>query len=127
LEQAGYRLARGDKRDFVVIDPAGEVHSLARRIEGSKAADIRARMAEVSRDTVPTVEEARGLQAQRAPVPVPPQQVMDKQQAKPAEPERPPAPPAPPSPELVKAFETTRKEIVQPPPQPQTARAASWR
>ena len=34
LEQQGYVLARGDRRDFVVIDRQGEVHSLARRIEG---------------------------------------------------------------------------------------------
>jgi len=36
LESQGWMLARGDKRDFVVIDRAGEAHSLARRIDGAK-------------------------------------------------------------------------------------------
>ena len=47
LEESGWTLARGDRRDFVVIDPKGGVHSLARRIEGAKAKDVRARMADI--------------------------------------------------------------------------------
>jgi hypothetical protein len=59
LADAGYTLARGDRRDFVVIDPAGETHSLARRVDGMKAADVRARMADVDPANLPTVAEAR--------------------------------------------------------------------
>lgn len=59
IADTGWTLARGDKRDFVLLDPGGEAHSLARRIEGAKAKDIRARMADVSAATLPSVEEAR--------------------------------------------------------------------
>ena len=49
LEKAGYHLARsaseryaGDKGRYVVIDHAGEVHALARRIEGVRTKQIKA-------------------------------------------------------------------------------------
>ena len=61
LEERGYVLAKGDKRDFVIIDQAGHDHSLARRVEGAKAADVRARMADVDRDTLPSVADARAM------------------------------------------------------------------
>ena len=41
LEDKGYILAKGDKRDFVIVDRAGGIHSLARRIDGLKAAGLR--------------------------------------------------------------------------------------
>jgi hypothetical protein len=59
LEQHGYILAKGDRRDFCIIDQAGDEHSLARRIAGVKAAEIRARMADIERDQLPTVAEGR--------------------------------------------------------------------
>ena len=59
LEEHGYILARGDRRDFCVIDRAGDEHSLARRIKGAKAATIRERMADIDRDSLPSVAEAR--------------------------------------------------------------------
>jgi Relaxase/Mobilisation nuclease domain len=65
LADHGWILARGDRRDFVVIDPAGETHSLARRIEGVKAADVRARMADVDRATLPSIEDARAQQQEQ--------------------------------------------------------------
>jgi hypothetical protein len=61
LKIRGYQLALGDRRDFVVIDPAGGIHSLARRIEDMKAADLRAYMASVDREALPTVEQAVAL------------------------------------------------------------------
>jgi hypothetical protein len=61
LHEAGYILARGDRRDFCVIDAAGDEHSLARRISGVKAAEIRARMGDVDRDGLPSVEAARQM------------------------------------------------------------------
>jgi hypothetical protein len=70
LEQEGWILARGDKRDFVVIDPHGEAHSLARRVDSAKAKDIRARMVDLDAATLPDVEQAReqqqGREAERA-------------------------------------------------------------
>jgi hypothetical protein len=59
LHEHGYILAKGDRRDFCIIDQAGDEHSLARRVAGVKAAEIRARMADIDRDQLPTVAEAR--------------------------------------------------------------------
>ncbi len=59
LEGAGYILARGDRRVFVVIDRSGGVHSLARRIEGVDAAMLRERLRDLSLNQLPSVAEAR--------------------------------------------------------------------
>lgn len=67
IEERGYILAQGNRRDFVILDHAGDVHSLARRIEGTKAADIRARFADIDRASLPTVEEARAIQREAYP------------------------------------------------------------
>jgi hypothetical protein len=61
LHEHGYILARGDRRDFCIVDQAGDEHSLARRISGAKAAEIRARMGDIDRDALPTVAEARAM------------------------------------------------------------------
>jgi hypothetical protein len=61
LENDGWILARGDKRDFVILDRAGETHSLGKRIEGAKAAQVRDRMADVDAARLPSVEEAKAL------------------------------------------------------------------
>ena len=37
LEDAGYVLARGDRRDFVILDEDAKVHSLGRQLPGVKA------------------------------------------------------------------------------------------
>lgn len=60
LTAAGWMLARGDRRDFVLIDPAGGVHSLPRRVAGARAADIRRRMVDVDPAKLLSVAEARG-------------------------------------------------------------------
>jgi hypothetical protein len=65
LEAHDWVLARGDRRDFVVIDPNGGTHSLARRVEGAKAKDIRARMADLDPALLLSVAEARAIQRQR--------------------------------------------------------------
>jgi Relaxase/Mobilisation nuclease domain len=67
LEDQNWLLARGDRRDFVVIDPHGGTHSLARRVDGAKAKDIRARMADIDAALLPTVSEARDRQRERQP------------------------------------------------------------
>jgi hypothetical protein len=59
LEEKGYILCRGDRRDFCLIDPAGDEHSLARRIAGAKAKDVRERMKGIDREALPTVAEGR--------------------------------------------------------------------
>jgi hypothetical protein len=66
LEASGnYVLARGDRRDFVIIDRAGDDHSLARRL-GMKAAAVRAFMADLDPASLPSVDEARAVQKARA-------------------------------------------------------------
>lgn len=65
LEDQGWLLARGDRRDFVAIDPFCGTHSLARRVDGAKAKDIRARMADVDPELLPSVAEARARQRER--------------------------------------------------------------
>jgi hypothetical protein len=59
LDDHGYVLATGDKRGFVIVDRAGGIHSLARRIEGMKAAELRAFMAPLDRENLPNVEQAK--------------------------------------------------------------------
>ena len=65
LEQAGYLLARGDKRDFVLVTEQGSVLSLSRELK-MKAAEVRAFMADVDRAALPTASEAKAAQRARA-------------------------------------------------------------
>ena len=61
LAERGYILVRGDRRDFCIIDAAGDDHSLARRLSGVKAAEVRDRLADLDRASLPSVEEGRAL------------------------------------------------------------------
>jgi hypothetical protein len=67
LEDQGLTLAKGERRDFVVIDQAGGIHALGKRILDVTAAQARTRMADLSRDDLPTVEMARALLPEREP------------------------------------------------------------
>jgi hypothetical protein len=57
LEAAGYTLAKGDSRDFVIIDETGAV--ITARATGAKAAELRAFMADIDRDDLPSAREAQ--------------------------------------------------------------------
>jgi len=59
-------LCRGDRRDFVLLDEAGGVHSLG-RVLGKKAAPVRDFMADIDRDALPTVAEVRAQSRDIAP------------------------------------------------------------
>lgn len=59
LEDRGYLIAQGDRRDFVVIDSKGGVHSLARRIDGINAAELRDFMSAIDRDGLPKIEQVK--------------------------------------------------------------------
>lgn len=65
LSDAGYVLARGDRRDFVIIDLKCGTHSLARRIEGARVKDVRERMADIDPLQLPSVAEAKAIQRER--------------------------------------------------------------
>src|SRR5208337_79107 len=59
LEHEGFTLAQGDRRDFVVIDQAGGTHALGKRILDVTAAQARKRLSDLSREQLPTVEQAQ--------------------------------------------------------------------
>jgi hypothetical protein len=65
LRDAGYILARGDRRTFVVVDAAGGVHALARRIDGVRTRDLHARFAEGALAGLPSVAGARATMQDR--------------------------------------------------------------
>jgi hypothetical protein len=58
LRENGYELVRGD-RAFCILDRAGDVHSLARRIDGVTTKELRAFMLGIDRDALPTVDQAK--------------------------------------------------------------------
>ncbi|MDR3485311.1 MAG: relaxase/mobilization nuclease domain-containing protein [Bradyrhizobium sp.] len=68
IEGMGYLLARGDRRDYCVVDRTGRVHSLARRLIGVEAGAIRMRLADIEPASLPSVAEARMRQRQLFPV-----------------------------------------------------------
>lgn len=59
LEDAGYVLARGDRRDFVILDDNAKAHSLGRQLPGVKAKELREFMADIDPEGLPGVKEAR--------------------------------------------------------------------
>jgi hypothetical protein len=65
LQERGYTLARGDRRDYVILDEKGGIHSLVRRIDGMKAAELREFMAALNPESVPNIEQAREIIAER--------------------------------------------------------------
>mgnify|MGYP001114919264 FL=1 len=65
LERAGYVLAQGQRRAYVVVDRAGHVHALARQIDGVKTRDVKARLEALPTESLPTVEQAQAQQAAR--------------------------------------------------------------
>jgi hypothetical protein len=70
LEDAGYVLARGDRRDFVILDSEAKAHSLGRQLPGVKAKELRAFMMDIDPQSLPGVKEARARireQARDAP------------------------------------------------------------
>jgi relaxase-like protein len=66
LAERDYILAPGDRRDFVIVDHAGGIHSLARRIEDMKAEQLRQFMSTIDRNALPDIERAREIAAQRS-------------------------------------------------------------
>jgi len=66
LEAHGYQLCIGDRRDFVILDSAGDTHSLARRLEGVKAKELKAFMEGTDRAALPSVEQGKEKQWERS-------------------------------------------------------------
>ena len=65
LDDRGYLLAKGDRRDFVIVGSEGDVYGVA-HVTGSKVAEVRHRLADLNPENLPSVEEAKGIQHDRA-------------------------------------------------------------
>jgi hypothetical protein len=59
LEDAGYMLAQGDRRDYALVDWQGDVFNLTRQINGMRAKELRAYMADVDPSGLPTVSQIK--------------------------------------------------------------------
>ena len=59
LSSRGLVLAKGERRDFLVVDRAGGMHALGKRILGVSAAEIRDRLADLGPDHLSSLEQAR--------------------------------------------------------------------
>lgn len=59
LEDAGYTLAQGDRRDYALVDRDGDVFNVTRQINGMRAKELRAFMADVDPAGLPTVSEVK--------------------------------------------------------------------
>ena len=80
LGNHGYVLARGDRRNFCIVDSEGDVHSLARRIKGANAADVRARLADIDMKSLPNVEQAQESQREKNSLQEKGQSMLDQRQ-----------------------------------------------
>ncbi len=78
LEHEGMILAKGEKRDFVVIDREGGLHALGKRILDDTASKIRARLSDLSRDDLPSAVMAQTFIREQGR-----QEKKERQQAKP--------------------------------------------
>lgn len=65
LAQQGLILAKGEKRDYLVIDEKGGMHALGKRILGVTAREIREKLSDIDREHLPTVEQVRSHIAER--------------------------------------------------------------
>ena len=99
LGAAGYVLARGDRRDMVILDDEGGIHSPRRRL-GIKAAEVKKHCADLDPQALPSIAEGRRLfkfreaaEATFNPAPDPAELVPVDPAEKPKEPEaeKPPA------------------------------------
>lgn len=69
LEARGLTLAQGDRRDYVALDAEGSVYSIGKRTTGAAAREVRAKLADLNRESLPTIEQARAEQAERLQTP----------------------------------------------------------
>lgn len=82
LEDKGLILAQGDERDFVVVDHAGGIHALSKRITGVSAKDTRDRLADIDRKKLPAVDQARSIQSERGKKSMPDQEGLEAEERK---------------------------------------------
>ena len=66
LEKRGYYFARGDSAPYVVVDIYGEIHSLARQIDGVKTPQLRQRFSAYKMDRLPSAAAAQDFARKQA-------------------------------------------------------------
>jgi Relaxase/Mobilisation nuclease domain len=67
MKEQGMQVAAGDRRDcFVVIDPAGGQHALNKKLTGLTLKDINARLSDLDKSQLPSVDQAKQMQRDRA-------------------------------------------------------------
>jgi hypothetical protein len=59
LMEHGYRLVRGERRDVCLLDKAGHIHSVARRLEGVTAAEFQEFVAGINPKSLLSAADAR--------------------------------------------------------------------
>ena len=57
LEKAGYVLTKGRNNSYVIVDRAGDLHGLMRRIEGAKLVDLRRKFPDLKEIRLPVLED----------------------------------------------------------------------
>ena len=82
IEERGLILARGDKRDFVIVDHAGGIHALSKRITGAAMKDTRDRLADIDHKKLPDVDQARSMQRERGKKSMPDQEGLEAEERK---------------------------------------------
>lgn len=65
LDERGYILAKGDRRDICIVDKAGNAYCLTELIQGETTTDIRKRMTNIDPERLPSVGQAKKLQRDR--------------------------------------------------------------
>ena len=151
LEEAGYILAKGDTRGFVLVDGDGEVFSLSKHLTGDiKGKAYKDFMAPIDEATLPTVEQAKAIHEQRrkqapakaegaveeAPQPQSPQGTKKAEQSTPPQQDaKKPAETEPPAPYDYELYSPVKKSSTshgskflprKPPPSKASSRASSW-
>ncbi len=59
LGQRGLVLAQGERRDYVALDAQGGVYSIGKRTTGATTREVREKLADLDREYIPTVAQAR--------------------------------------------------------------------
>jgi hypothetical protein len=67
LDEKGFVFARGDSRDFVIVDEKGGYHALSKRIIGVTTKQAQGRLADIDKKSLPSVAEARAMQLAKHP------------------------------------------------------------
>jgi hypothetical protein len=62
LNEAGYILTKGKNNSYVLVDKAGHIHGLLRRLEGVKLKDLRIKFPDLKTLKLPSLEQAQKQQ-----------------------------------------------------------------